>query len=377
MTTTKHISRVALVAVALPLVLIFGAFLVFAAATSGPSRAPAAPGATTVTGGSVTATVETASVPSGGDAADDPAIWVNEASPARSTIIGTDKQGGLAVYDLAGKQLQYLPDGQMNNVDLRAGFPLSGRTITLVTAGDRSDNTIAMYAVNPATRELVDVAARPVVTGSAVYGSCMYRSPKTGKFYYFVNQKDGGFTQWELIPAGAKVDAKRVRAFKVSSQPEGCVADDGTGALYVGEEEVAVWRYGAEPDAGDARTEVDRVGGNLTADIEGMSIAYGKGDAGYLFVSSQGNNSYAVYQRGGSNEFVRGFTIVGGNGIDRTSATDGVDVTTGSLGSAFPHGVFVAQDDANHGGSQNFKLVPLQLIVPPLASEAPAAQDTP
>jgi 3-phytase len=179
-----------------------------------------------------------------------------------------------------------------------------------------------------------------------------------------VNQKDGGFTQWELIRAGARVDAKRVRAFTVGSQPEGCVADDGTGALYVGEEEVAVWRFGAEPDAGDARIQVDRVGGNLAADIEGMSIAYGKGDAGYLFVSSQGSNSYAVYDRGGSNEFIRSFTIGNGNGIDGTSASDGVAVTTKPLGSAFPHGVFVAQDDADDGGRQNFKLVPLQSIVP-------------
>lgn len=347
MTTTKQLAR-PLGAVAVLLVLIFGAVLVVKART----------------GGSVTATVETAPVANVGDAADDPAIWVNEKAPAKSTIIGTDKKGGLAVYDLAGKQLQYLPDGEMNNVDLRSGFPLSGRTITLVTAGDRSDNTIAMYAVNPATRELEDVAARLVVTGSGAYGSCMYRSAKTGKFYYFVNQKDGGFTQWELIPAGDKVDAQQVRAFTVDSQPEGCVADDGTGVLYVGEEAVGVWRFGAEPDAGDARTQVDRVGGNLVADIEGMSIAYGKGDAGYLFVSSQGDNSFAVYQRGGSNEFVRSFTIGDGNGIDGTSESDGVAVTTASLGSAFPHGVFVAQDDADDRGKQNFKLVPLQSIVP-------------
>ena len=134
-----------------------------------------------------------------------------------------------------------------------------------------------------------------------------------------------------------------------------------------------MWRYGAEPDSGNARTEVDRVGGNLTADIEGMSIAYGKGGAGSLFVSSQGNNSYAVYSRGAANEFVRGFRIVGGNGIDGTSATDGIDVTTRSLGRLFPHGVFVAQDDANGARTQNFKLVPLQSIVRTLGAESPAA----
>src|SRR5262249_44232403 len=77
---------------------------------------------------SVFATVETDPVPQGGDAADDPAIWINPNDPAKSTIIGTDKMGGLAVYDLSGKQIQYLPDGRMDNVDLRDGFKLGGQT---------------------------------------------------------------------------------------------------------------------------------------------------------------------------------------------------------------------------------------------------------
>ena len=38
----------------------------------------------------VSATVETEPVPHGGDAADDPAVWVNPDDPARSAIIGTD-----------------------------------------------------------------------------------------------------------------------------------------------------------------------------------------------------------------------------------------------------------------------------------------------
>ena len=59
--------------------------------------------------GSVKPVAETAPVPHSGDAADDPAIWVNPANPSASRIFDTDKQGGLAVYDLAGKELQYLP----------------------------------------------------------------------------------------------------------------------------------------------------------------------------------------------------------------------------------------------------------------------------
>src|SRR5688572_22315589 len=59
---------------------------------------------------------ETAPVPSGGDAADDPAIWVHPTDRDLSVVIGTDKESGLAVYDLAGNQLQFLPHGSINNV---------------------------------------------------------------------------------------------------------------------------------------------------------------------------------------------------------------------------------------------------------------------
>lgn len=64
------------------------------------------------------ATVETTPVETGGDAADDPAIWIDPVDPSRSVIIATQKQSGLYVYDLSGKMLQFLADGRMNNVDL-------------------------------------------------------------------------------------------------------------------------------------------------------------------------------------------------------------------------------------------------------------------
>ena len=42
-----------------------------------------------------------------------------------------------------------------------------------------------------------------------------------------------------------------VRSFAIGSEAEGCVADDETGALYVSQEDVALWRYrrGARPTA--------------------------------------------------------------------------------------------------------------------------------
>jgi hypothetical protein len=49
-------------------------------------------------------------------------------------------------------------------------------------------------------------------------------------------------------------------------------------------------------------------------------------------------------------------------GIDGVSNTDGVGVASAFLGSAFPKGVFIAQDGHNTGGNQNFKLVPWENI---------------
>lgn len=334
--------------------------------SSKSSSAPALPGAAASTEGleAIYATVETDPVPSGGDAADDPAIWIHPTDPTLSTIIGTNKQGGLAVYDLSGKQIQYLADGQMDNVDLREGFMLAGQKVAIVAAGNRKDNSIALYKVNPNTRHLENIAARPIKHGITAYGSCLYRSEKSGKVYYFATSKSGDVEQWELLDSNGKVDAKKVRNFKVGTVVEGCVADDHLGQFYVSEEAVGIWKYGAEPEAGATRTQVAKVGdGHLFADVEGLAIAYGANGTGYLMVSSQGNHSYVVYRREGNNEFVKKFRIADGEKVDGAQETDGIDVTTANLGPAFPNGVFVAQDGFNDKGNQNFKLVPLQLIL--------------
>ena len=86
--------------------------------------------------GEITWAVETDPLPDGRDAADDPAIWVDPADPARSVIIGTNKKGqdGLVVYDLAGGELQAIGGAAMNNVDLRPRVIVDGRETILVVA---------------------------------------------------------------------------------------------------------------------------------------------------------------------------------------------------------------------------------------------------
>jgi 3-phytase len=318
----------------------------------------------------VSASVETEPVAHEGDAADDPAVWVNPVDPSKSAVVATDKQGGLLVYDLAGKELQYLPLGEMNNVDVRPGsdgFTLGGRPVVLVVSGNRSSNTIGVFALDPETRQLRDVAGVAIRPDLKVYGSCLYRSAATSRVYAFVDSKEGQVEQWELSDDGSgRIGGQRVRSFRVLSQVEGCVADDERGDFYLGEETKGIWKFRAEPDAGDAGTLIASVSpsGPLVKQVEGLTLAYGGGGAGYLIASSQGDSSYAVFRREGDNSYVGTFRIVPGGGIDGTDDTDGIDVSTANLGPSFPSGVLVAQDGKNGGSNENYKLVPLPNILP-------------
>lgn len=321
--------------------------------------------------------IESEPVTSAADAADDPAIWANRENPAASWVIGTDKQGGLHVYDMQGKSRFFAADGKMNNVDLRTGYRLGGRDIVLVTASDRTNKAIAIYSLDTASGALTNIADGLQPTGlSDPYGQCMYRS-KRGRTYVFISDPDGLVRQWELVPTrGGKVQAKQVRDIKFSSQTEGCVADDENGTLYVAEEDIGLWRVTAEPAKGAVPTSVDKVADNpkLKDDMEGVGLYDLGGGRGYLIVSSQGNNSYAVYRREGDNAYLGSFSVIAdpAKGIDGISETDGLEVSSANLGPGFEQGAMIAQDGRNMlpVENQNFKFVPWSTIARALNLEA-------
>jgi 3-phytase len=305
---------------------------------------------------SVEAVVETEPVPHDGDAADDPAIWVHPTEPERSLIIGTDKQGGggLAVYDLSGRQLAFQADGAMNNVDLRG---------TVVVAGNEDDNTLAIYRLEPDGPRLVPIARRPITPGIRLYGTCLYRSAISGMLYAFVTSERGDVEQWALTESDQRYDGELVRRFAFDSQTEACVADDHAAVVYFGEESTGIWRVPAEPGDDAEGTLVDGTGpdGNLTADVEGLAIA-GYADGGVLIASSQGNDRYVVY-RLDDGGYVATFTIEASGEVDGVSGTDGLEVTTRPLGEPFDRGLLVVQDGRNDDDNQNFKLVPLRSLL--------------
>ncbi|MCL6740788.1 phytase [Sphingomonas sp. RB56-2] len=321
--------------------------------------------------------VETDPVTSAADAADDPAIWANSSNPAASWVIGTDKQGGLHVYDMQGKSRFFAADGKMNNVDIRSDYRLAGRDIVLVTASDRTNKAIAIYSLDTETGALTNIADGIQQTGlSDPYGQCMYRS-KRGRTYVFISDPDGLVRQWELVPTrGGKVQAKHVRDIKFSSQTEGCVVDDDSGTLYVAEEDIGLWRVTAEPVKNAAPVSIDRIADNpkLKDDMEGVGLYDLGGGRGYLIVSSQGNNSYAVYRREGENAYLGSFSVIAdpAKGIDGISETDGLDVSSANLGPGFEHGAMIAQDGRNMlpVQNQNFKYVPWATIAATLNLES-------
>ena len=87
----------------------------------------------------------------------------------------------------------------------------------------------------------------------------------------------------------------------------------------------------------------------------------GRDGRGFIVLSNQGADNYAVYRREGDNAFVGIFHIIADpdRGIDGVSETDGLDVVGAPLGAKFPDGLLVVQDGRNLSPRerQNYKYV--------------------
>jgi 3-phytase len=171
-------------------------------------------------------------------------------------------------------------------------------------------------------------------------------------------------------------------------QVEGMVVDPESGTLYAGQEDVGIWRIGADL-TGTPRLQ-DRVreygvpatydeatdectpgtdpgfgGKRLSADVEGLTLLPEKRGNGYLLASSQGDNSFAAYDRDGDHKYKGGFRIVPAKGtLDGSEECDGAAVLNAPLGSKYPNGLLVVQDghanpEEGDRDATNFKFVDL------------------
>jgi len=298
----------------------------------------------------VTASAETPPVGTAReDAADDPAIWRNPANPAASLVVGTDKKGGLYVYDLAGTQKSFLPAPGLNNVDL---IDLADGRV-LVAASDRSDLAnafIHLSLLDTASGTLKPIGRQLVGPGEA-YGICFGPLAADGRVRIYTATKSGAIYENAFTP-GAPFQTVRVLA-QIPTQTEGCIADARTGTLYIGEEDFGIW---AIDIATGAKRKVAGVDNKvLVADVEGLAIAPEGTNGGYLVASSQGDNAYAVFRLPQVTPVGR-FRIAAGS-FGSVEETDGIALDNRDFGPAFPGGLFIAQDGQNAPKAQNFKFV--------------------
>lgn len=320
----------------------------------------------------IPAQAETPPVASGDDAADDPAIWVNPNDPAQSRILGTDKKAGLYVYDLKGAKVQSLPAGRLNNVDVRQNLSTETGTADLAVASNRSDNTVSVFGIDRATGVVSALASFP--SEVEPYGICAAdgRSQGGDGIIVAVAYKTGLVNIHRFMETGSPA-VRLTASFKLSSQAEGCVFDEAQNAIFVGEEDVGLWRVDFSGTTPGTPVLVDRVGSGsgLIADVEGVGIWAGPGTAGYLVVSSQLADRFIVYERAAPNRLVFAFGV-GANEpgtVDAVTHTDGLEVISAPLGPHFPFGALVVQDDANTEPgqtaplAQNFKIVDWTSVV--------------
>jgi 3-phytase len=348
------------------------------------------------------ATTETAPIPAGFSDSDDAAIWAHSKDPKKSIILGTSKydeagQGGLGVYALDGRELQFFPGSKLNSVDILD---------KLAVATNRSDNALDLYRIQDGVVRFVTRAALQDAQGQSFepYGLCLapgkdenvriFLPTKSGILYEnALNEKNKVTLKNTYDLAAAVTPEQDARMQSVVTKEtiaegeeneleenlaerfilEGCVHDPRSGMLYIGMENLGIWRLKGKkaelviPVQGSwtdfeswAKPGVPRV----TDDIEGMDIVQHDGHS-YLLFSSQGISEFTLYDLD-QLAWLGNFKIRL-NAKDPVSLTDGLAIKSGNLGPRFPKGVLVVHDDENtdkDGQTQpaNYKVVSLKKL---------------
>lgn len=235
----------------------------------------------------VSPTVETPSLfdddAGGGADADDPAIWVNAADPARSLVLATAKDAGLRVYDLKGRERQAIAPpaapgeddapGRFNNVAILSGFRLGHKTVDLAVVTDRGRDTLRFYAIDARTGTVTDVTSTTVPFGfnatqaeindqATVYGLAVVWGTDGKAYAVATRRHTATIGLFELRADGDRVTYRRTDTYDFPTsfrlpngatwapceepgegpQLEGLVVDPTSRVLYAAQEDVALWR---------------------------------------------------------------------------------------------------------------------------------------
>ncbi|MEN8906632.1 MAG: phytase [Clostridiales bacterium] len=360
--------------------------------------------------------------------ADDPAIWVNKENRNDSLVICTLKKGGLDVYNLNGKLLQYIKAegpannntenkaGRYNNVDIIYGLKLGKKEVDLAVVSDRGYDKLRIFLINQNKKTndnnyITEITApdqpwifsntqEEVNNKKTAYGLAVTQPIHRKKHAIaFVSQNDTtSIAKIQLHgTADGKIGYTLLSEFDLpenfilpngdcwspfhddseeKSHIEGMVVDDENNTLFLAQEQIGIWKtsitnskcnlelidkvneYGVpyerlwdeeeEEYTCERLWDEDKNYGSdyLSEDVEGLTIYNCGNKNGYLMASSQGSNTFVVYDKV-SNDYISEFKIESSKNIDGSQECDGIHVTNMNLGNKFPNGLLVTQDGDN------------------------------
>ncbi|GHE93211.1 hydrolase [Streptomyces longispororuber] len=295
--------------------------------------------------------------------------------------------------------------GRFNNVDLLQGARLTTGRADLAVTTDRGNDRLRVYRVDrdrpggPLT-DVTDPDAPAVFSASeeevneqrTAYGLATWTDKATGRSYALVSRRERTAIALLELTATSRgtVGYRTVRTLDLPSsfrlpngaswspcaepgelpQVEGMVVDPADGTLYAGQEDVGIWRLRANltgrpelidkvreygvPGTYDEGTEECVAGADpgyggtrLSADVEGLTLLTESDGDGYLLASSQGDDTFAAYDRetGEQNEYEGGFRVTAASArLDGSEECDGAAVLNAPLGRKYPNGLLVVQD---------------------------------
>src|SRR5690606_30042240 len=118
------------------------------------------------------------------DEANAVALWVDEADPAASLVIGSAGLAGIEVYGLDGaRRARVETGGEVASLGILTGFPLGGAAVPLVVALEVPAPRVLLYRLDGASGALAPVALTGMEPSGAYEGLCTYRSVLDGKSY--------------------------------------------------------------------------------------------------------------------------------------------------------------------------------------------------
>ncbi len=326
----------------------------------------------------VEAIYETPPVVTKGDAADDPAIWLNKSNPSNSIVFGTDKKSGIYSYNLQGQELSYTNLGNINNIDTRTinvGDDENISDVTFLFASNRTLGSVDLWVFedNEIRQKLENnswkVPSKPSFRGKSdiiVYGICAGIDAKYGLVAFLTEDTGPRVEVWNLTEDGLNL----ITTFNNGGESEGCVYDDQNRTLFISEEEVrGVLKAYRLDDSFDFSEPyiVDSRDGQIGGDPEGVSLYKTPNNSGYLILSSQGDSKFNLYDRNYPYDYITSFRIGSSKSIDNVTDTDGIETINFKLSDEYPEGIMIAQDGYNKDGlwskKQNFKFVSFQDIL--------------